>query len=40
MQIAREHMRGKTILDHALGQMKQGHTTVAEAMSISNRAED
>ena len=40
MQIARQHMRGKTILDHALEQMKQGHTTVAEVMRISNQVED
>jgi len=40
MQVAREHMRGKTVLDHALEQMKQGHTTVAEVMRISNQIED
>ncbi|TAN84749.1 MAG: MSHA biogenesis protein MshE [Gallionella sp.] len=40
MQIARQHMRGKTILDHALEQMKQGHTTVAEVMRVSNQVED
>jgi type II secretory ATPase GspE/PulE/Tfp pilus assembly ATPase PilB-like protein len=32
MQAARQHMRGKTLLDHALEQMKQGTTTVAEVM--------
>ncbi|MHB0925571.1 MAG: GspE/PulE family protein [Gallionellaceae bacterium] len=40
MQAARQHMRGKTMLDHALGQMKQGSTTVAEVMRISNQVED
>ncbi|HEU0283344.1 MAG TPA: ATPase, T2SS/T4P/T4SS family [Gallionella sp.] len=40
MQAARQHMRGKTVLDHALEQLKQGSTTVAEVMRISNRAED
>ncbi|OFZ67570.1 MAG: MSHA biogenesis protein MshE [Betaproteobacteria bacterium RBG_16_56_24] len=40
MQVAHEHMRGKTVLDHALEQMKQGHTTVAEVMRISNQVED
>ena len=40
MQVARQHMRGKTILDHALEQMKQGRTTVAEVMRISNQVED
>jgi MSHA biogenesis protein MshE len=40
IQVARQHMRGKTILDHALAQMKLGHTTVAEVMRISNQVED
>ena len=40
MQAARQHMRGKTMLDHALGQMKQGSTTVAEVMRISNQVEE
>ncbi len=40
MQVAREHMRGKNILDHALEQMKLGHTTVSEVMRISNQVED
>ncbi len=40
MQAARESMRGKTLLDHALEQMKQGHTSVAEIMRISNQVED
>ncbi len=40
MQAAREGMRGKTLLDHALEQMKQGRTSVAEIMRISNQVED
>ena len=40
MQAAHESMRGKTLLDHALEQMKQGHTSVAEIMRISNQVED
>ena len=40
MQTAREHLHGKTILAHALEQMKQGRTTVAEVMRISNQVED
>jgi len=40
MQASRESMRGKTLLDHALEQMKQGHTSVAEIMRISNQVED
>ena len=40
MQVAQQHMRGKTILEQALEQMKQGNTTVAEVMRISNQVED
>ena len=40
MDVARQHMLGKSILDHALAQMKQGGTTVAEVMRISNQVED
>lgn len=40
LQAARQHMKGKTILDHALEQMKQGHTTVAEVMRISIQADE
>jgi MSHA biogenesis protein MshE len=40
MHVARQHMQGKTMLDHALEEMKQGHITVFEAMSISNRIEE
>ncbi len=37
---ARESMRGKTMLDHALEQMKLGHTSVDEVIRISNQVED
>ena len=37
---ARESMRGKTMLDHALEQMKLGNTSVAEVIRISNQVED
>jgi len=40
MQVAAAHMRGKTMIDHAIAQMKQGHTTVAEVMRISNQVEE
>ena len=40
IQAARESMRGKTMLDHALSQMKLGLTTVAEVIRISNQVED
>ena len=40
MQVARQYLRGKTILYHALGRMKQGSTTVSEVMRISNQIEE
>ena len=40
MQVAREHLKGKTLLDAALREMKLGHTTVAEVMRISNQVEE
>ncbi len=40
MQAARESIKGKTLLDHALEQMRQGRTTLAEIMRISNQVED
>ncbi|MDO8206400.1 MAG: ATPase, T2SS/T4P/T4SS family [Gallionella sp.] len=40
MRAAADHMRGKTIIDHALLKMRQGLTTVAEVMRISNQVED
>ena len=38
--VARESLRGKTMLDHALEQMRQGHTSVSEVIRISNQVED
>jgi MSHA biogenesis protein MshE len=40
MKAAREYMKGKTLIDHALHQMILGNTTVAEVMNISNERED
>ncbi|HUV98571.1 MAG TPA: ATPase, T2SS/T4P/T4SS family [Gallionella sp.] len=40
LHVASEHLKGKTMLDHAIKEMKQGNTTVAEVMAISNRLED
>ncbi|MEO8342925.1 MAG: ATPase, T2SS/T4P/T4SS family, partial [Gallionella sp.] len=40
MHVARDRMQGKTMLDHALVEMKQGRTTVFEVMGISNRTEE
>jgi MSHA biogenesis protein MshE len=40
MQAARQHMQGRTIMDHAMEQMKQGRTTIAEVMRISYQVED
>ena len=40
MQAAREHLKGKTLLDAALREMKLGHTSVPEVMRISNQVED
>jgi MSHA biogenesis protein MshE len=40
MQVARDHLKGKTLLDAALHEMKLGHTSVAEVMRISNQVED
>jgi len=40
MQVARDNMKGKTMLDQALEEMKQGHTTAFEVMGISNRIEE
>jgi len=39
-QAARDSMQGKTMLDRAMEQMKQGQTTVAEVMRISDQVED
>jgi MSHA biogenesis protein MshE len=40
MQVAHEHLKGKTLLDAALREMKLGRTTVQEVMRISNQVED
>jgi MSHA biogenesis protein MshE len=40
MKAAREYMKGKTLIDHALHQMVLGNTTVAEVMNVSNERED
>ena len=40
MTVAAEHMRGKTLVDHALQKMLEGQTSVAEVMRISNQVED
>jgi MSHA biogenesis protein MshE len=40
MHAARQQMRGRTMVDHALEQLKQGHTTIAEVMRISVQIED
>jgi len=40
LRVAREHLKGKTLLDAALREMRQGRTTVAEVMRISNQVED
>ncbi len=40
MQAARSHLKGRTLLDAALHEMKLGHTSIAEVMRISNQVED
>jgi MSHA biogenesis protein MshE len=40
MQASREHMKGHTLIDQAIEQMKQGRTTVAEVMGLSDQRED
>jgi MSHA biogenesis protein MshE len=40
MQAAREHLKGKTLLDAAMHEMRLGRTSVAEVMRISNQVED
>jgi MSHA biogenesis protein MshE len=40
LEVAHQHLKGKTIMDHALAEMKQGRTTVAEVMRISNQVEN
>jgi MSHA biogenesis protein MshE len=40
MQVAHAHLKGKTLLDAALREMKRGRTSVLEVMRISNQVED
>jgi MSHA biogenesis protein MshE len=40
IQIAHEHVKGHTLLDAAIHEMRQGHTTVAEVMHIRTLEED
>jgi len=40
MQAARVHMKGRTLIDQALQQLKQGRTSVSEVMGLSNQRED
>ncbi|GAB1234130.1 GspE/PulE family protein [Ferrigenium sp. UT5] len=40
IQTARAYLKGRTLLDAALAEMKQGHTSIAEVMRISNQVED
>jgi MSHA biogenesis protein MshE len=39
-QTAQAHMKGRTMLDHALLQLEQGRTTISEVMQLSQRVED
>jgi MSHA biogenesis protein MshE len=40
LEVARERLQGETMLNHAMKEMNQGRTTVAEVMGISNRVEE
>ncbi len=40
MDVARQHLKGKTLLDAAIKEMKLGLTSVAEVMRITNQVED
>jgi MSHA biogenesis protein MshE len=40
MEVARRHLKGKSLLDAAMAEMLLGHTSVAEVMRISNQVED
>jgi MSHA biogenesis protein MshE len=40
MKAARDYMKGKTLIDHALQQMRLGNTTVPEVINVSNERED
>ncbi|MDP2761530.1 MAG: ATPase, T2SS/T4P/T4SS family [Sideroxyarcus sp.] len=40
MQAARDHLKGRSMIDSALAEMKLGHTSIAEVMHIRNQIED
>ncbi|HEX5362703.1 MAG TPA: GspE/PulE family protein [Gallionella sp.] len=40
MQVAREKMAGRSIINQALEQLRQGYTTITEVMRISSQVED
>ncbi|MDH4286707.1 MAG: MSHA biogenesis protein MshE, partial [Gallionella sp.] len=40
MQVSLQHLRGNTIIDHALDQVKQGRTTVSEVMRCSAQSDN
>ncbi len=40
IQAARAYIKGKSLIDHALEKMKNGQTSVAEVMRISNQVDD
>jgi MSHA biogenesis protein MshE len=40
LEVAHDRLRGETMMNHALNEMKLGNTTVAEVMGISNRVEE
>ena len=40
MQVSREYMKGRTLVDQGLEQMKLGLTSVAEIMGLSDQRED
>lgn len=40
IQAAHQQLKGKTIIDHALEQMKQGRTTISEVMRISIQSDN
>jgi MSHA biogenesis protein MshE len=40
MQAASNHLKGRTLLDAALAEMKLGHTSISEVMRISNQVEE
>ncbi len=40
MDVAREYLKGRTLLDDAIRQLKQGITSVSEVMHITNQVEE